>query len=101
MTQYEPAAHMPPPPETLSAEARAYLAATASAGPPPMMSMDQIDHLRFFADQIQLMLGAEQQKAHPVTITDDVVAGVPVRRIVRTSGVVDRIVEDLGKTKLP
>jgi len=90
MTQFEPAAHMPPPPETLSAEARAHLAAMAAAGPPPMMSMEQIVQIRFFTDQIQLALGAEQQKAHPVTITDDVIAGVPVRRITRASGEIDR-----------
>jgi len=90
MTQFEPAAHMPEPPETLSAEARAHLAAAASAGPPPIMSMDQIVQIRFFTDQIQLMIGAEQQKAHPVTIADDVIAGVPVRRITRESGAVDR-----------
>jgi acetyl esterase/lipase len=89
MTQFEPAAHMPPPPETLSAEARAHLAATASAGPPPMISMEQIVQIRFFTDQIQLMVGAEQQKAHPVTIADDVIADVPVRRIKRASGEID------------
>ena len=90
MTQFEAAAHMPPAPETLSAEARAHLAAAASAGPPPIMSMEQIVQIRFFTDQIQLMIGGEQQKTHPVTITDDVIAGVPVRRIVRASGEVDR-----------
>ena len=87
MTLYEPAAHMPPPPETLSAEARAGVSAMINAGPIPEMDMAQ---MRFFAEQMQTMLGAEQQKSHAVTVTEDVIAGVPVRRIVRASGEVDR-----------
>ena len=89
MTQHEPAAHMPPPPETLSAEARAHMAAAAAA-PVPAFDMGQIEQIRFFAEQVQQMLGAEQRKAHAVTITEDVFAGVPVRRIVREGGEIDR-----------
>jgi len=89
MTEHEPAAHMPPPPETLSAEARAYIAATAAA-PAPQVDMAQIEQIRFFTEQIQQMVGAEQRKAHAVTVTDDVVAGVTVRRIARASGEIDR-----------
>lgn len=86
---YEPAAVMPPPPETLSEQARASLAAMVAATPTDLTNVDSA-MMRLFADQIQIGLGAEQQKAYPVTITDDVVAGVPVRRIVRASGEVDR-----------
>jgi len=86
---YEPAAVMPPPPETLSEQARVSLAAAAAAVPADLTNIDSA-MMRMFAEQIQLGLGAEQQKAYPVTITDDVVAGVPVRRIVRASGEVDR-----------
>lgn len=88
MTEFEPAAHMPPPPESLSAEAIAQLAmlAAASVNPPLDMEMAQ---MRLFTEQVQAMVGAEQQKAHAVTITDDVIAGVPVRRIVRASADVD------------
>ena len=86
MTQHEPAAHMPQPPETLSAEARAHMAMVASAGPPPAMDMQQ---MRFFTDQIQTMVGAAQRKVHAVPVTDDVIAGVPVRRIKRESGEID------------
>jgi len=87
MTLHEPAAHMPPAPETLSAEARAQLALMASAELPTNMDMAQ---MRLFAEQMQAAVGAEQRKAHAVTVTDDVVAGVPVRRIARASGEVDR-----------
>lgn len=88
MTQYEPAAHMPPPPETLSQQAQATLAMMASAPPPPPeMDMAQ---MRAFAEQMQTIVGGEQLKAHAVTVTDDVIAGVPVRRIARTNGDVDR-----------
>ena len=86
MTQHEPAAHMPPPPETLSAQARAQLARMASAGPPPSIDIPQ---MRVFAEQMQAMVGAEQRKIHAVSVTDDVVAGVPVRRIGR-AGEIDR-----------
>ena len=85
---HEPAAVMPPPPETLSAPARAALAAMAAAPPIDVSNIDMAQ-MRFFADQVQAAVGAEQQKAHPVNITADVIAGVPVRRIVRASGAVD------------
>jgi monoterpene epsilon-lactone hydrolase len=80
----EPAAHMPSPPDTLSAEARAHLAAMVL----PVDPGQPIDPamMRTFTDQIQLMIGAEQRKAHDVTVTEDVVAGVPVRRIAPAAG---------------
>ena len=87
MSMHEPAAHMPPPPETLSTEALAQLGLLASAGPMPSMDMQQ---MRAFAEQMQAAVGAEQRKVHDVTITDDVIAGVPVRRIARASGEIDR-----------
>lgn len=87
MTQHEPAAHMPPPPETLSTEARSHMAMMAAAQMPLTLEMDQI---RLFAEGMQQAVGAEQRKSHDVTVTDDVIAGVPVRRIVRASGEIDR-----------
>jgi acetyl esterase/lipase len=90
MTQtYEPAAMMPPPPDTLSEQARTALVAMAAGIPADLANID-IAIMRAFGDQIQLGLGAEQQKAYPVTITDDVIAGVSVRHIVRASGEIDR-----------
>jgi len=85
MPEHEPAAHMPPPPESLSAEARAYLASMVplDGGQPIDLAMT-----RPFTEQIQLMIGAEQRKTHAVTVTEDVVAGVPVRRIAPASGAV-------------
>jgi acetyl esterase/lipase len=87
MPEHEPAAHMPPPPQTLSAEARAYLAAMV-----PMDGGQPIDlaMTRPFTEQIQAMVGAEQRKTHAVTIAEDVIAGVPVRRIAPASGSADR-----------
>ncbi|MFI4974316.1 MAG: alpha/beta hydrolase fold domain-containing protein [Caulobacterales bacterium] len=87
MPEQEPAAHMPPPPETLSAEARAHLGAVmaAEAGEPI-----DLQKMRPFTDQIQALVGAEQRKVHAVSVTEDVIAGVPVRRIARASGEVDR-----------
>jgi len=87
MTEHEPAAHMPPPPETLSAEAAAQLTMMASAALPESIDIPQ---MRFFAEQMQVMIGAEQRKAHDVSVDDDVIAGVPVRRIARASGEIDR-----------
>jgi acetyl esterase/lipase len=87
MSQTELPAHRMPYPETLSAEARAQLGAMMAARPEQMPEMQQ---MRFFAEQMQVMLGAEQRKAHDVTVTDDVIAGVPVRRITRNSGAIDR-----------
>ena len=87
MTQHEPAVHMPPPPETLSEEARGQIAG--------MMAMEasgpiDIPQMRQFTEQMQSLIGAEQRKTHAVTVTEDTIAGVPVRRIVRASGEVDR-----------
>jgi len=87
MTQPEPAAHMPPPPPTLSAEALAQLALLASAPPPQMLEMPQ---MRLFAEQMQAILGAEQRKTHQVSIIEDVIAGVSVRRITRAAGEIER-----------
>jgi len=86
MPEHEPAAHMPPPPETLSAQARAHLASLTA------MDAGEIDlqMMRPFTEQIQALVGAEQRKVHAVSITEDVIAGVPVRRIARSGGEVDR-----------
>ncbi len=87
MTEHEPAAHMPPPPETLSSEARTQLGAMAAMEPGAAVD---VPAMRQFADQIQALIGAEQRKAHAVSVTEDVIAGVPVRRITPAGGVVDR-----------
>ncbi|HLI67879.1 MAG TPA: alpha/beta hydrolase fold domain-containing protein [Caulobacteraceae bacterium] len=78
---------LPSPPDTLSAEARAYLAAIV-----PMEAAGAIDlaQTRPITAQIQAMVGAEQRKAYAVTVADDIVAGVPVRRIAPASGSADR-----------
>ncbi len=81
------AVSLPPPPETLSPEARAHLAALAAAGVTQTVDVPQ---MRQFTEQIQALIGAEQRKAHDVSVTDDVIAGVPVRRIARAAGEVDR-----------
>jgi acetyl esterase/lipase len=81
------AAALPPPPETLSAEARAHLAALMAAGVTQTVDTPQ---MRAFTEQIQAVIGAEQRKAHDVSLADDVIAGVPVRRIERASGEIDR-----------
>jgi acetyl esterase/lipase len=86
---YEPAAVMPPPPDTLSEQARMAVAAMTAGLPADLANIDMAV-MRTFAAQVQAMLGAEQQKTYPVTIAEDTVAGVPVRRIVRASGAVDR-----------
>jgi len=88
MTEHEPAAHMPPPPDSLSAEARAQMAMMAAGGPIP--TMDMLPQIRLFSEQIQAAIGAEQRKSHAVSVTDDTIAGVPVRRILRESGEIDR-----------
>jgi acetyl esterase/lipase len=88
MAKPEPAAHMPAFPETLSPEARATLAALMAA-PQPEGAPD-IAQARQLAEMIQAQIGAEQQKVYPVTITDDVISGVPVRRIARNDGQVNR-----------
>jgi monoterpene epsilon-lactone hydrolase len=87
MADHEPARHMPPPPETLSAEARAYLASLVPID--PSQTID-VAAMRPFTEQIQQLVGAEQRKAHAVTVTEEVIAGVPVRRIAPASGPVDR-----------
>ena len=83
MTQHEPAAHMPPPPETLSPEAIGQMGAMAGAELPAEIDFAVV---RAFSEQIQVMIGAEQQKSHAVTVTDDVVAGVRVRRVAPAAG---------------
>jgi len=87
MTEPEPAAHLPPPPDTLSAEARAYLASVVAmdAGEPI-----DLTKMRPFTEQIQALVGAEQRKAHAVSVTEEVIAGVPVRRIAPIASKVDR-----------
>ena len=89
MSEHEPAANMPPWPPTLSEAARmqlSALAAAAAAGAPP----PDIPQARIFAEQVQAMVGAEQRKAHPVTINEETIAGVGVRRIARAAGEIDR-----------
>lgn len=88
MAQPEPAAHMPSFPETLSPEARATLAALTAAPQPE--GMPDIAQARQFAEMVQAQIGAEQQKTYPVTVAGEVIAGVPVRRIARSDGQVDR-----------
>ncbi len=85
----ETATFMPPPPETLSAQARAHLKAMVA---PPVDLSQPLDMamVRPFTEQIQVMIGAEQQKTHPVSIKEDTIAGVRVRRIERSKGKVDR-----------
>ena len=87
MPEQQPAAHLPPPPQTLSAEARAYLSSIVA-----MDASTPIDlpTMRPLTEQIQALVGAEQRKVHAVSVTEDVIAGVPVRRIVPASGEVDR-----------
>jgi acetyl esterase/lipase len=77
---------MPPPPETLSEAARGQLAMMLAAGFQPM----DMPQMRAMAEQMQTIIGGEQAKAYPVTITDDVIAGVPVRRIRRADRAADR-----------
>jgi acetyl esterase/lipase len=87
MSEPAPAAHMPPPPESLSAQARAYLSSLTAmpAGVPIDLTL-----MRPLTEQIQQLVGAEQRKVHAVSVTEDVIAGVPVRRIAPSSGSVDR-----------
>jgi acetyl esterase/lipase len=86
MTQPEPAAHMPPFPDSLSEQARGQLAAMTQAAPAAAPDLPQ---MRAFAEMMQTLVGAEQRKAYDVTVDDDVIAGVPVRRIRRAAGEVD------------
>jgi epsilon-lactone hydrolase len=87
MPEQEPAAHMPPPPDTLSAAARAHLAAAVAMDAGATIDLPA---MRPFTEQIQQLVGAEQRKAHAVSVSEDVIAGVPVRRIAPASGSVDR-----------
>jgi acetyl esterase/lipase len=87
MPAHQAAAHMPAFPDTLSEAARAQLAALMAASPTQAPELQQA---RAFAEQMQALFGAEQRKAHAVTIIDDVIASVPVRRIARSAGQVDR-----------
>ena len=87
MPDHEPARHMPPPPETLSAEARAYLGSLVPIDPNQPID---VAAMRPFTEQIQQLVGAEQRKVHAVTIAEEIIAGVPVRRIAPASGAVDR-----------
>src|SRR5277367_7004862 len=86
MSQPEPAAHMPPPPASLSAQAREQLGFMANAP----AEMPELAQMRQLAEGMQTMIGAEQRKAHAVTVTDSVISGVPVRRIAPASGTSDR-----------
>jgi acetyl esterase/lipase len=69
---------LPPPPQSLSEQARATLSAIASAPSQPAMPLAQ---MRAFSDQYQLAHSAKQKAKYAATIKDDVIAGVPVRII--------------------
>jgi acetyl esterase/lipase len=83
MTQTFPADCMPAVPDRLSPEARAYLASMAAQR---IDVMPEMAVARMFSEQVQQALGAEQRKTYDVTVTDDVIAGVPVRRIAPAAG---------------
>ncbi len=89
MSEYQTAAYMPPPPETLSAKAREYMAAQAGMAVQFEGPLD-LAIVRPMIEAMQGMIAAEQQKAHPVTVTLDEIGGVPVRRMVKADGAVDR-----------
>jgi acetyl esterase/lipase len=59
-----------------------------AAAPPPTEAPD-IQLARVFSEQVQQIVGGEQRKAHAVTVADDVIAGVPVRRIAPAGGPAD------------
>src|SRR5882757_552125 len=67
---------LPPLPESVSEQARAQLSVFAGA---PSNTRLTIAQMRAFADQAQAATAAEQRKKYAVTITEDVMAGVPVR----------------------
>src|SRR5258707_5695032 len=69
---------LPPLPESLSEQARAQLAGSASA---PRAAPMTVAQMRAFADQFQQVWSARQKTKYAVTIADDVIAGVPVRKI--------------------
>src|ERR1700733_15505259 len=75
---YSQAIPLPPLPASLSEQARAQLAGAASAPSAAPMTVAQ---MRAFADQFQQMRSARQKAKYAVTIADDVIAGVPVRKI--------------------
>ncbi|HWF00112.1 MAG TPA: alpha/beta hydrolase [Caulobacteraceae bacterium] len=87
MSQTYAAEHMPPPPQTLSPEARNQIAMMTAALP---AELPDIQVMRGFAEQMQTVLGAEQRKAHAVDVVEATLAGVPVRRITRSGGDVVR-----------
>ncbi len=70
---------LPPPPESLSEQARAQLTAAASA--PSNAAPMTVTQMRAFSDQFQQIWSARQKAKYAVIIADDVIAGVPVRRI--------------------
>jgi len=76
------AAALPPLPQSVSEQARAQLGAFSGAQSSTRLTVAQ---MRAFADQAQTAMAAEQRKKYAVTITEDVMAGVPVR-IVSPSG---------------
>lgn len=86
MSEYQAAAHMPTPPETLSAQARDYLAQMV---PLDMEGPLDLAMIRPMIEALQTMVSDEQRKTHAVTVADEVVAGVPVRRIARSDGAFD------------
>jgi len=69
-------------PQSVSEQARAQLGAFSGAQSSTRLTVAQ---MRAFADQAQTAMAAEQRKKYAVTITEDVMAGVPVR-IVSPSG---------------
>jgi acetyl esterase/lipase len=86
MSEYQAAAHMPAPPESLSAQARAWIAQMV---PLDMEGPIDLAMVRPMIEALQTIVSDEQRKTHAVTVTDDVVASVPVRRIARSDGAVN------------
>jgi acetyl esterase/lipase len=78
---------MPAPPESLSAQARAWIAQMV---PLDMEGPIDLAVVRPMIEALQTMVSDEQRKTHAVTVTDDAVAGVPVRRIAGSDGAVDK-----------
>ena len=87
MSEYQAAAHMPTPPETLSAEARAYMAAMV---PLEMEGPMDLAIIRPMMEALQNVVADQQRQTHAVTVTDDEIAGVRVRRIARSEGEIDK-----------
>ncbi|HXV01352.1 MAG TPA: alpha/beta hydrolase [Caulobacteraceae bacterium] len=82
----EPALHMPPHPASLSEQARGQLAGLQAA---QMTEVPPMEQMRAMTQTMQQLIGAEQRKAHAVSVSDDVLGGVPVRRIVPDGGAPD------------